>query len=217
MKLWVLAIALWPALALAEGDSTPPEPPKLAAGIVPPVAVGRSHLCMTRYPPAALRAHATGAITTSFTIATDGTVKDLAVTKSSGNIALDSVAIKCVSGWLYKPASKDGHPIEVPGSAVVEFKLESMLLPPKRLDATACPHDSGSKLPESGTEVAFTVGSDGNVKNISISKSSGDPALDQIGISCVSKWQFSPATLDGQPVDVKGTTVFDWKEPSGPG
>jgi TonB family protein len=171
---------------------------------------------MMFYPPAALRAHATGAVATSFTIATDGTVKGLAVTKSSGNIALDSAATKCVSTWLYKPASKDGHPIEVPWSAVVKFKLESMLLPPKRLDSTACPHDSISKLPESGTEVAFTVGSDGNVKNVSVTKSSGDAALDQIGMNCVTKWQFSPATRDGQPVDVKGSTVFDWKNPPGP-
>jgi protein TonB len=87
-----------------------------------------------------------------------------------------------------------------------------MTLAPKRLDSNDCPHDSISKLPEESTEVSFTVGADGSVKDVSVAKSSGDTALDQIGVDCVTKWRFSPASRDGQPVEVRGSTKFDWKE-----
>jgi TonB family protein len=173
---------------------------------------------MTFYPPAALRAHASGTVTMSFRIGTDGTVRAVALTKSSGNSALDGAALKCVSSWLYKPASRDGQPVEVPWSVTVSFNIENsfpppgMTLAPKRLDSNDCPHDSISKLPEESTEVSFTVGANGRVKNVSVAKSSGDTALDQIGVDCVTKWRFSPASRDGQPVEVKGSTKFDWKE-----
>jgi len=61
-----------------------------------------------------------GAATTlSFTIATDGNVKDVTVVDSSGDADLDDAAAKCASTWHYKPAVQDGKAVEVPWKAKV--------------------------------------------------------------------------------------------------
>jgi TonB family protein len=63
-----------------------------------------------------------GATMLSFTVATDGSVKDIAVASSSGNETLDETAKSCVSAWKYRAATKDGVAVEVPWKAVVSWR-----------------------------------------------------------------------------------------------
>ena len=48
----------------------------------------------------------------SFTIATDGSVKNVVVTRPSGSSRIDYDATNCVSAWHFQPVMKDGQPIE---------------------------------------------------------------------------------------------------------
>jgi TonB family protein len=59
----------------------------------------------------------------SFLVTAEGTVKNPAVTISSGDAELDSAALVCVLGWLYQPAVQDGKAIEVPYQAQIVWKL----------------------------------------------------------------------------------------------
>jgi TonB family protein len=58
----------------------------------------------------------------SFTIATDGSVKNVQVIKSSGDSRFDYDATNCVGAWHYQPIIKDGQPIEYPVSLRIQIR-----------------------------------------------------------------------------------------------
>jgi protein TonB len=58
---------------------------------------------------------------------------------------------------------------------------------------------------EQGTVVlAVTLGTDGYVSSIAVSRSSGSSRLDNAALSAVKKWRWTPVIRDGKPVMVKG-------------
>ena len=57
--------------------------------------------------------HAAHGVSLAFYVEPDGSVKDVTVLQSSGDAAIDKDAIDCVSGRAYRPAMRDGQPIEV--------------------------------------------------------------------------------------------------------
>jgi protein TonB len=57
------------------------------------------------------------------TVTAQGTVTDVAVSKSSGSSDLDEIAVACVRTWTYKPATKDGVPVELKWKAQVVWKV----------------------------------------------------------------------------------------------
>jgi TonB family protein len=61
------------------------------------------------------------------------------------------------------------------------------------------------------TIIAFTIGADGAVKNMSVEQSSGSDDLDQMMRICAAKWRFTPATKAGQPVEVPWKARIVWK------
>lgn len=71
-----------------------------------PVSTGRPHVC-TQYPDTALSDRAEGETELRFTVTKDGSVKDVTVSKSSGNSALDDAAVTCAARWKYKPLPMD--------------------------------------------------------------------------------------------------------------
>jgi TonB family protein len=61
----------------------------------------------------------------------------------------------------------------------------------------------------SGEVVAeFTVGLDGKVENVAITK--GRPILNDAVIRAVRKWSFSPFMVDGRPHRVKSSLTFNF-------
>jgi TonB family protein len=57
--------------------------------------------------------HSPHAVLVGFDVEPDGTVQNATVTESSGDPAIDKDAIECVSRRTYKPATRDGAPIEI--------------------------------------------------------------------------------------------------------
>jgi periplasmic protein TonB len=57
----------------------------------------------------------------------------------------------------------------------------------------------------------FVIGVDGRVLQSKIASSSGFPRLDEAARSALSKCQFSPATVDGQPVQASTKQPFVWE------
>jgi TonB family protein len=64
---------------------------------------------------------------------------------------------------------------------------------------------------EGTTIVAFRIGADGGVKNVSVGKSSGHEDLDAAAMGCVGRWTYKPAERDGVAVEVPWQAAVQWK------
>ncbi len=72
------------------------------------------------YPPAALKAHAEGAVQIEATINKEGTVINPKVLR--GDAVLARAALDAVRQWRYKPYYLDGEPVEIQTQITVNFK-----------------------------------------------------------------------------------------------
>ncbi|MBV9992322.1 MAG: TonB family protein [Alphaproteobacteria bacterium] len=194
----LLAIVASPALADA-GTDTSPSP-------------DGAHSCADRYPVAALRAHAEGSTVMSFTIRKDGSVSDQKIARSSGNPDLDAAAMSCVPEWRYKPATKDGKPVDAPWQAAVQWKLRS---PDAAWLVAGCtrlhPLDAALLAGIDGrTLLTFRVMPDSSVTDAAIVRGSGNAALDQAGIDCLNKEHYNIGALDIPPEGLAGHVELDW-------
>jgi TonB family protein len=67
-----------------------------------PISAGRPHTCLDLYPAPERASRVEGETQLRFTVTMDGSVKGVAVVKSSGNLALDDAAVTCAARWQYK-------------------------------------------------------------------------------------------------------------------
>lgn len=104
--------------------TTPPPQVAPKPQISAPASIGRAHACGQNYYPAiGIRLNWSGTTGLSFHIDTEGNVKNLQVTSSSGHAELDDAAIRCAQTWHYKPAVQNGQPVEVPWQTNVKWDL----------------------------------------------------------------------------------------------
>ncbi len=77
------------------------------------------------YPQQAKVRGIEGWVTFRFTVATDGSVKDVEIVDAQPPHVWDRATIRAVSSWKYQPAVKDGVPVEQVGMmATYRFELE---------------------------------------------------------------------------------------------
>jgi len=93
--------------------------------IIDAATLARDKYVAPRYPSAAQRKGIDGWVELEFTVATDGTVKDLAVFRAEPADAFDDAAIKAVSQWRYRPILRDGRAIEQRARLRVRFALQA--------------------------------------------------------------------------------------------
>ena len=60
---------------------------------------------------------------------------------------------------------------------------------------------------EGWTQVSFVVGTDGKPYDVSVINSSGSRYFDRASIDAVKQWQYSPASVNGQPIEQCKTNV----------
>jgi TonB family protein len=78
-----------------------------------------------QYPEAAMRAKIEGSVELEAVVLADGTVGDVRVLKSLDQASgLDAEAIAVAKKWLFKPALKDGKPVPVIVTLILEFRLD---------------------------------------------------------------------------------------------
>ena len=100
----LIALAIIPSIAQAQFSY--PDPP-----VIMPKPIGRNFCSINWYPRDLMMEHVEGVVVVEFNVDLDGTAKDAAVLKSSGNSELDEAAIKCVSHFRFTPAMKGGQPV----------------------------------------------------------------------------------------------------------
>jgi protein TonB len=129
-----LAAVRTPPAAITVTAPPPPAPPKPVIAAPPPpppppptpaTATTSHQVTADDYPPVSIRLQEQGKVAIKYTIATDGTVTDCAVTTPSGKPRLDDAACTMVKKrWKFKPATQDGKPVSVSLPAEVIFALK---------------------------------------------------------------------------------------------
>jgi len=86
-------------------------------------SAGPANSCRTFYPPVAGRLDHEGTAYLSFTVAGDGTVKDVFVARSTGYPELDNASAACVAGFHYAPVTQGGKPVEYDAQTDIVWQL----------------------------------------------------------------------------------------------
>lgn len=94
-------------------------------GVTNPVIIPGSRV-VPRYPYKAVRKNIEGRVVLKAVISRDGRVRDI-VPLNSPSDQLTEAAIAAVEKWRYRPALKDGQPVDAYFTVVVEFYLASSL------------------------------------------------------------------------------------------
>lgn len=90
-----------------------------AGNFVPPVKLSGDQ---PRYSDAAREAHISGSVSLRVTIGTDGRVENVSVVRSL-NPDLDRNSIEAIRGWRFKPATKDGVPVQATIDIETSFRV----------------------------------------------------------------------------------------------
>jgi protein TonB len=106
------------------------------------------------------------------------------------------------------PAAEPAAPVPAtptPAAAVQSGDLGTRVLsaPPPRY-----PTQSRRRREQGTVELLLTLGTDGSVEAISVSRSSGFERLDDAALSAVRRWRWEPTVQAGAPVQVRGIVAI---------
>ena len=156
------------------------------------------HECGAFYPLKSVRLNQEGDVTVRFTIATDGSVKNVAIEKSSGHDELDQAATQCVAQWRYKPAMQNGVAVEVLWRTMIRFRLSGPQGAILRFEQSAyrclyaaMPGDNELRKARRPTEIEISLGSD-NTANVHVIEASGSDTLDALAVQCFHDARIDP-------------------------
>lgn len=74
-----------------------------------------------RYPPEALRMGIGGTVKVRVTVTPDGRVDRLELAETSGNRYLDRAALETVRHWTFRPAMRNGQPVQAEVVVPIQF------------------------------------------------------------------------------------------------
>jgi TonB family protein len=156
-------------------------------------------------PGLAQKLRATGDVVFSVVVTSNGGVRDPQVIRRAG-YGMDEEAARVVRKWRFKPAAKDGVPVDVRIRIEVGFRLQlddrtwragplvvdtdSGVTPPVLKSGTM-----PNRVKEEGNETVvlrFTINETGEVANIEPLQGRDSPSLEALTNS-VSAWKFEPA------------------------
>ena len=180
------------------------------------------------YPVSLRRASQAGEVVVDFTIDTEGKVREAAIFRSN-HPAFEEPALECVYQWKFKPAVKDGKPVNMKMRVPIIFNIsvDGVSGTNGAVEITATAREKQTKLPESlrydvppkakgilypaypyelllartsgAVEMAFLVGEDGQVSNVVVLKAD-QPEFGEAMSAAIAAFQFVPASKDGRPI-----------------
>jgi TonB family protein len=170
----------------------PPASPPPSA-ITAPASIGKPHSCDENlYPVAALQVGAQGTSDLTFKITPQGSVTDVSVLISSGNVDLDNAAVVCARDWQYRPAVQNGVPVEVPWRARVVWRFEGagplMAIANSTFSCIMSDKTSRDEIRQATLRTVVRIHfSNGTVGSVAIVASSGFPDLDRRVADCYAQ------------------------------
>ena len=168
-----------------------------------------------------------GKVTLAVTVGVNGKPKSLQVVRGLG-YGLDQNALVAVRDWHFVPAHFNGKPIESPARVDVEFSLKNAELneliandmatrigpgvtPPQvvhRVDPVY-PENMRGRKPEGAVVLDVVIPEEGIPRVIRVIRSL-DWQFDEIAITALKQWRFSPARTDGNPVKVRMNVAVEF-------
>jgi len=98
--------------------SAVPSIPEIVTGITPTVRIE------PQYPSRALRAGIEGLVTVEFTIAVDGSVKDVDIVSADPPKIFDNEVLKAIKRWKFPPQTEAGKTVEKRARQDIRFTLK---------------------------------------------------------------------------------------------
>jgi TonB family protein len=225
MKSAIALLLLAPMSAWAQNDTT--TPPRQDYGFF-------SNCLGNGYPPDAFAANVQESVEVNIRVTADGQVRDVVLTKSSGNESLDRRTKACFEAGRYKPATRNGQAVEFPWHEKVDWTIEEWQghrISRVKFDANNSSPD-GTLYPlsvgkphicleyypaesirlhiQGTTTVGFTITTQGATADVHVKASSGDKLLDDAAVTCASQWLYKPAMKNGQPRAVPWEAEVRW-------
>jgi protein TonB len=114
-----------PETEVAAATNTPAatEPPKPAVQQVVTTDPVMTKYVQPRFPTQAQRTRTEGWVVVGYTVDTEGNVSSARVVDAQPRHLFDREAINAVERWKYKPATRNGTPVEAKLQRKIEFKL----------------------------------------------------------------------------------------------
>jgi len=161
----------------------------------------------------------------TYRVMPNGMLSDIAVAQSSGDKSLDDAALTCLQEMHYDTDELDIPAAGIPGHALIDWRSEYLrgvplvppfppgLTPPILLPGRPCEDMAHAKGPihDGETALEFTIATDGSVRDVIVTQSSGTPALDEVTKTCIAGWRFTPASDGAVPYAVKWTFKVIWR------
>ena len=120
----VFALAALAVSFAAEEPASQAEPDAEVAdaqGVLPPQIILGTQKA-PRFPPAALAARFSGAVTVQVTVGADGKLEDVkAIECNHPNVGFEKAAVDAVEEWRFEPAMKGSEPVEYTTSFRLNF------------------------------------------------------------------------------------------------
>ena len=195
-------------------------PLRTAKDIRKPVRLIRSE--RPPYPQVARKQGWEGIVVLRIVVGTGGDVENVTTQTSSGFPALDESAAQSVKTWQFAPAKDGEFPIATKVDLPVRFSLDEYGIQfsqpepepepepepvreqiPARLiksDRPLYPQVARKEGWEGTVVLRITIGTGGDVENVTTQTSSGHPALDESAAQSVKTWQFDPAKDGDVPI-----------------
>ena len=92
--------------------------------LVPVSRLSRTNYVAPKYPRAAHRRNVTGSVDVTFTITTDGRIRDLSVIESEPGETFDQAAMDAVEKWRFEPVVENGVAVEKRSAVRLAFTLQ---------------------------------------------------------------------------------------------
>lgn len=153
-----------------------------------------------------------------YTLATDGTVHDVLLERSSGNATLDKAALACANGAHRQEAIAAGTRMQIRwiGGILWSRPWHGFFDPkPDGSLAATCsityPRDAIRLHQQGDAIVGFRIDDQGNTKDETIVRSSGSSVLDEASRRCVHAFRYFPARQVELPVQLDKSARIEWR------
>jgi len=189
------------ALLLAWGGVYPaaaaPWPSCSDPGLTPPGALERP---APDYPDSARLAGADGFVDVAFTVLRDGRVGWIRVRRAEPSGFFEPAALEALRAWRFRPALRDGEPVECRGQTRLRFTLTEGV--PARPAGSAAAGDQPAPVyPEQAriegiegyVEVEFETGPDGRVTRAEVTLAMPRGDFERAALAAVRSWRAPPS------------------------
>ncbi len=175
------------------------------------------------YPAVSKSRNEQGSVEILYRVSGSGIVSDAIVKQSSGFVDLDNAAITAVKFCKFKVSDLITETGSIVSSGKFRFALEGSTQPATKpieqykpasnisCDVIKYPAFARAFNKEGKTTVSFIVAVDGTTRNPEIKVSSGSDLLDSASKENIEKCKYSPATLNGVPIESVMQQNFNWR------